>query len=240
MTRTLDRWLRDFVQGHRQRRPRVGILLRTMEREAAGDDVDALRTAGGDRDVVLGRLLQAHRRRLLKMVDLRMDPHLRARVSPSDVVQETFVEVSTRVGTYLEDPRMPFFLWLRFLAAQKLVAMYRHHAGAQKRDVRRQVSLERRRYPDASSVMMARELAASLTSPSGNAMRDELRAEIEGALDRMGDADREILVLRHFEELSNAEAAAELGIRESASSKRYLRALQRLRSVLSAVAEDER
>lgn len=215
------------------------MLLHVMEREAVGDDVEALRTAGGDRDAVLGRLLQEHRRRLLKMVDLRMDPNLRARVSPSDVVQETFVEVSTRVGKYLEDPRMPFFLWLRFLAAQKLMAMYRHHAVAQKRDVRRQVPLERPRYPDASSVVMARELAATLTSPSGNAMRDEVRRELEEALDRMASSDREILVLRHFEELSNAEAAAELGIQESAASKRYLRALRRLRNVLSTVEDDD-
>ena len=218
----------------------MGILLRAMEREAPGDDLDALQRAGGDRDAVLGRLLQAHRRRLLKMVDLRMDPHLRARVSPSDVVQETFVEVSTRVGTYLEDPRMPFFLWLRFLAAQQLATMYRRHAMAQKRDVRRQVPLEQKRYPDASSVVMARELAANLTSPSGNAIRDELRREIEEALDRMSDGDREILVLRHFEELSNTEAAAELGIQESAASKRYLRALKRLRQVLSAVEDADR
>ncbi len=199
------------------------------------DDLEALQGAGRDRAQVLAELFEVHRRRLLKMVHLRLDPKLRERVSPSDVVQEAFLEISARVGDYLDDPRMPFFLWLRFLTAQKLVALYRFHAGAQKRDVRRQVPLGRAAFPDASSVVMAQELAGNLTSPSANAMRMEARLQVEAALDQMNPADREVLVLRHFEELTNLEAAEELGIQESAASKRYLRALRRLRSILAAV-----
>ena len=196
-------------------------------------ELEALQAAGSERDAVLGDILEGHRRRLLKMVNMRLDPKLRARVSPSDVIQETFVEVSTRVGDYLDDPKMPFFLWLRLLTAQKMVTLYRHHAGVQKRDVRKQVPLQRRAFPDASSVVMAAELAGNLTSPSGGIMRVEARRQIEEALDQMNPQDRDVLVLRHFEELSNAEAARELGIQESAASKRYLRALQRMRKILS-------
>lgn len=187
---------------------------------------------------MLGTLFEAHRRRLLKMVDVRMDPRLRARVSPSDVLQEAFVEISARVGDYLDDPHMPFFLWLRLTTAQQLVAAYRHHVKIQKRDVRRQVRIERGAYPDASSAVMADRLVGALTTPSGAAMQAEARRQIETALDTMRANDREVLVMRHFEELSNAETAQELGIEESAASKRYLRALQRLRRILAGIGLD--
>ena len=172
------------------------------------------------------------------MVHLRMDPKLRARVSPSDVLQEAFVEISARVGDYLDNPRMPFFLWLRLTTAQQLVAAYRHHVEIQKRDVRRQVRIDRGAFPEASSAVMADRLVGALTTPSGAAMQAEARRQIESALDQLSDKDREVLVMRHFEELSNVEAAQELGIEEPAASKRYLRALQRLRRILADVGLD--
>jgi RNA polymerase sigma-70 factor (ECF subfamily) len=195
-------------------------------------DVRALQEAGKDRDRVLGRIFEDHRGRLQRMVRLRMDPTLRARVGASDVLQETYVEITSRVAAYLEDPRMPFFLWLRFLTAQKLVDLYRHHVGTQKRDPRRQVRIDRAGFPQASSAVMAQHLVGGLPSPSGGALQDELRTEVNDALDQMDRKDREVLVMRHFEELSNAETAQELGIAPSAASKRYLRALQRLRKIL--------
>jgi RNA polymerase sigma-70 factor (ECF subfamily) len=203
---------------------------------AKGEDSDlqALQAATADRGVVLGQLFEDHRARLKRMVDLRMDQALRARVGASDVVQETYVEVSARLGTYLDDPRMPFFLWLRLLTAQKLVDLYRHHVGTQKRDPRRQVPINRGAFPGASSVVMANELLGSLTTPSGAAVRDEMRIQVQAGLDRMNETDREVLMMRHFEQLSNTETALELGIAESAASKRYLRALQRLRALLQA------
>ncbi len=196
-------------------------------------DLHALRAAGdGDRERVLGELFEEHRRRLQRMVHLRMDGALRARIGASDVLQEAFVEISARVARYLADPRMPFFLWLRFLTAQKLVDLYRHHVGAQKRDARRQVRIDRAAFPAASSAVMAEQLVGGLASPSGAAMRDEMHRQVQEGLDHMQATDREVLVMRHFEELTHGEAAQELGISEEAASKRYLRALQRLRAVL--------
>jgi RNA polymerase sigma-70 factor (ECF subfamily) len=198
-----------------------------------------LRQAGADRDGVLGALLDRHRRRLLRMVHLRMDPRLKARVGASDVLQDAYVEASKRVGAYLEDPRLPFFLWLRTITAQKLVDAYRVHMGAQKRDLRRQVSPGAAAFPGATSVALADHLIAQNTTPTQAALAAEMRQQVEEALDTMNPADREVLVLRHFEELSNAETATELGIDTSAASKRYVRALDRLRDVLERAAKGD-
>lgn len=208
------------------------ILLGVTDSQRDSEELAALEGAGERRDEVLGRLFEQHRARLRKMVHLRMDPKLRARIDASDVLQETYVEVSARLGDYLDDPRMPFFVWLRFLTAQKLVAFYRHHVATQKRDVRRQVPIERKAFPAASSAVMAEQLIGRLDSPSGAAMQAEARRQVEEALEAMNPNDREVLVMRHFEQLSNLETAHELGLDTSAASKRYLRALQRLRGVL--------
>lgn len=161
-----------------------------------------------------------------------MHPAVRGRVGASDVLQETYIDVAGRIADYLKDPRMPFFLWVRFLTAQKLMALHRRHLGAQKRDVRRQVSRGRPEFPSASSVTLAKYLLAQGTTPTQAIAQGEMRLQLEEALDDMGPADREVLVLRHFEELTNVEAARELGIEPAAASKRYMRALKRLRAVL--------
>lgn len=212
--------------------PARAVMLTDVMSSQGDEELEALRDAGDDRDRVLGALFEDHRRRLQRMVHLRMDPTLRARVGASDVLQEAFVEISARVSDYIDDPRMPFFLWLRFLTAQKLVDLYRHHVGTQKRDARRQVRIDRATFPAASSVVMAEQLVATRITPSGVAIHAELSQQIQDGLDRMNPNDREVLVMRHFEELSNVETAHELGIEESAASKRYLRALQRLRKIL--------
>jgi len=201
------------------------------------NELEALQAAGANRDAVFGELFEGHRKRLSRMVRLRMDPKLRARIDASDVIQEAYVEMSARIGDYLENPRMPFFVWMRFLTAQKLVALYRHHIGTQKRDPRRQVRIDRAAFPAASSAVMAEHLVGALPSPSGAAMREEAHRQIEAGIVQMNPNDREVLVMRHFEELSNAETANELGIEESAASKRYLRALQRLRQILESVGQ---
>jgi len=148
------------------------------------------------------------------------------------VLQDAWLEISDRLGDYLADPRMPFFLWIRFITAQRLMMLHRRHIGAQKRDVRKQVSLHKGAFPSATSVALVDRLIASGTTPTQAAVQRELRLQLEEALDRMNTADREVLVLRHFEELSNVEAAAELGIENAAASKRYVRALRRLREIL--------
>lgn len=208
-----------------------------MTREGPPDEeAAALAAAATDRDAELGRLLERHRRRLLKMVHLRMDPRLKARLGASDVLQDAYVEINDRVEDYLKDPRMPFFLWVRFITAQRMMALHRRHIGAKKRDVRRQVELG---MPAATTAALVDRLMAQGTTPTQALHREEMRVRVALGLDKMAVADREILVLRHFEELTNAEAAQELDIEPPAASKRYVRALRRLRQVLDPAEADE-
>lgn len=191
----------------------------------------SLRSAAAGNLSALDALLERYRPRLLRMVQLRLDRRLRTRVDASDVLQETFVEVLRRFPDYLARPDMPFFLWLRFLVGQKVIAMHRHHLGTQGRDAQRE---QRRgpRLPGTDIDSITALLVDEHTSPSEGAMREELRARILATLQRMQPGDREILSMRHLEELTNAEVAAALGLDESTASKRYVRALGRLRSVL--------
>jgi RNA polymerase sigma-70 factor (ECF subfamily) len=191
------------------------------------------------------RLLEGHfthyRARLVRMVKLRLDPRVRGRVDPSDVVQEAYLEVSRKLADYLRDPRLPFFLWLRLLTGQKLALAHRQHLGVQARDAGREISLFQEAYPAASSAALAAQLMGRLTTPSQAAVKAELRVRVQEALNEMDPIDREVLTLRHFEQLSNAEAALVLGIKETAAANRYVRALERLRGVLagrSAPPED--
>jgi RNA polymerase sigma-70 factor, ECF subfamily len=183
----------------------------------------------------LGALLELHRPRLRRMVALRLDPRLHGRIDPSDVIQEAYLEASARLAEYLRQPTMPFFLWLRFLAGQKLVTLHRHHLGRQMRDAGREVSLYRGRLPEASSATLAAQLLGHETRPSEAAIRAELKVRLQEALNRMDPLDREILALRHFEQLSLAEAAQVLGLTESGACRRHLRALKRLKEVLSGL-----
>ena len=192
------------------------------------------RARGGNRSA-LGALFEGHRVRLERLVALRLDRRLRGRVDEADVVQDTFLEASRRVDAYLERPTMPFFLWLRFIANQRLQALCREHLGVRKRDVRREVPIDEAPYPEASSEALAAQLLGKLTTPSQAAMRAELKARLSQALDSMDPADREVIALRHFEELGHAEVALVLGIDESAASKRYIRALKRLRAILDRI-----
>lgn len=190
--------------------------------------------AAGDRQV-WGDLLARHRRRLRSMVALRLDPRLQGRIDPSDVIQEAFLTASVQLDDYLKQPTMPFFLWLRAITGQKMIALHRHHLGKKIRDAAREVSLYNRAIPEASSAALAAQLLGQETRPSQAAMRAELETRVHEALDCMDPIDREVLVLRHFEQLSNAEVAQVLEIRESAASKRYIRALRRLKEILKEI-----
>ncbi len=180
----------------------------------------------------LGSYLERHRDRLRSMVVLRLDRRVRGRIDASDVIQEAFLEATERIGDYLESPEMPFFLWLRFITSQKLLQIHRQHLGARMRDANREISLYRGAYPEATSAALAAQLVGKRTSPSQAAMRAEMKIHLQEALNAMEPTDREVLALRHFERLSNVEAAQVLRIKESAASKRYLRALKRLREVI--------
>jgi len=192
------------------------------------------RVARGDADG-WGVLLARHRERLRRMVALRLDQRVQGRVDPSDVIQETYLEAWTRLPEYLRQPTMPFFLWLRFLVGQKVVALHRHHLGREMRDAGREVSLHRGALPEASSAALAAQLLGHDTRPSEAALRIELKIRLQEALNKMDAIDREVIALRHFEQLSRAETAQVLGMRESAVSKRYVRALEELKGILTGM-----
>jgi RNA polymerase sigma-70 factor (ECF subfamily) len=182
----------------------------------------------------LGELYSHYREPLRRMVVLRLDHRLGGRVSPSDVLQEAYIDALKRVGHYVAKPDMPFPGWLRLIVGQRLVEVHRHHLGAKGRDAGQEISLAHGGAgPAASSVCLAARLAGDLSSPSEAAMRNESLAALEEALNQMDPLDREVLALRHFEELSNNEVAEVLGIQKAAASKRYVRALARLKDALA-------
>jgi RNA polymerase sigma-70 factor (ECF subfamily) len=200
------------------------------------DDTERLleQAAGGDQQA-WGTLLARHRDRLRGMVSLRLDPRLQGRIDPSDVLQEAFLTASLQLKDYAGDRSIPFFLWLRLVTGQKLVALHRHHLGKQMRDAGREVALFQGAWPQASSTALAARLLGREAAPHEHAMRAELALRLEAALNHMDALDREILVLRHFEQLSHVEAAHVLDIQPAAASKRYFRALRRLREVLEGM-----
>ncbi len=183
----------------------------------------------------LAELFDRHRDRLRKMVQVRLDRRLQGRVDPSDVLQEAQLDVLRRAPEYAANPTMSPYLWLRFLTAQRLMILHRHHLGAQMRAAGQEVSLYRGALPEATSVSLAALLLGRLTSPTQAAHRAEMKIRLQEALNSMDPIDREVLTLRHFEELGNSETAEVLGIGKTAACNRYLRALKKLREILSAI-----
>jgi RNA polymerase sigma-70 factor (ECF subfamily) len=187
-----------------------------------------------------GDLLLHHRDRLTRMVAVRLHPRLQGRVDPADVVQDVYLEAAAHLDGYLRNPVMPFFLWLRSVAAHKLLSLHRRHLGTEMRDATREVPLPDVRMPAASSASMAEALIDRAPRPSEAAMQAEWKARLRDALDELAPMDREVLVLRHFEQLTSAEIGTVLEINERAASKRYLRALERLRAALARLGIDLR
>jgi len=181
----------------------------------------------------LGELLDRDRDRLHRMVGLRLDRRLQGRIDPSDVIQEASLEAAARLPEYVRNPTMPFFLWLRLLTGQRLAILHRRHLGARMRDAGREVALYHGALPEATSIALAAQLLGRDTRPSEAAVRAERKIRLQEALSSMDALDREALALRHFEQLTNAEAALVLGITPTAAGKRYLRALERLREILT-------
>jgi RNA polymerase sigma-70 factor (ECF subfamily) len=192
------------------------------------------RALGGDCGA-LAELFERHRGRLEQMVRVRLDRRLQGRLDPADVLQDAYLDVARRFKEYAADPALPFFLWLRLLTGQRLVDLHRQHLGAKMRDAGREVSLHRGGLPQASSESLAELLLGRLTSPSRAARRAEIQARVQEALNAMDPIDREVLVLRHFEMLSNEETAQTLGLKPSAASNRHIRALKRLKEILAQV-----
>lgn len=188
------------------------------------------RLRAGD-SAALAELFDKHREKLRRMVQLRLDHRLAGRVSASDVLQEAYIDALKRVDHYFDKPDQPFFGWLRLVVGQRLADIHREHL-AQKRNAGREVPIHA---GAADSACLVACLLGNLSSPSHAATRNEVFTRLEQALDQMDPIDREVLALRHFEELSNAETASLLGIQTAAASKRYVRALARLKQILESI-----
>jgi len=185
------------------------------------------------REEALAELYLLVRERLRRVIDFRLDYRLGGRVSHSDVLQETYVRASQRIESYLKKPDMPFFVWLRLEANQRMLEIHRFHFGAEKRDIRREVKLQGKQDQGGNtSVQLAAHIVAQMTSASGVFQKARQIEALEKTLSEMNDTDREVIALRHFEELSNIEAAKVLGIAPEAASKRYIRALKRLKEIM--------
>jgi len=182
----------------------------------------------------LAETFSRHQDRLERIIDLRLDPRLSGRVDAADVVQEAFIEASKRLPRFLENPTVSVFVWVRGVALDTLIHVHRRHL-AKMRDAGREVSLHLGPAPQVSSISLAGWLVADLTSPSQAAMRDEVAKKVEEVLEAMDEIDREVLILRHFEQLSNDEVASIVGVKKAATSRRYIRALKRFREVMESV-----
>jgi RNA polymerase sigma-70 factor, ECF subfamily len=181
----------------------------------------------------MAQLFLNYRERLRGMVQLRLDARLRRRVDPSDVLQEAYVDFARRFRKYGEAPALPLYLWLRQLTAQRLVDIHRRHLGAKMRDASMEACIWSRPLPPPSSSSLASKLMGNVTTASRAAQRAEEQLKVQQALDRLKPVDREIIALRHFEMLTNEESALTLGLSKTASSNRYIRAMQRLKSELA-------
>jgi RNA polymerase sigma-70 factor (ECF subfamily) len=178
------------------------------------------------------QLLTEHREPVRRMIGLRLDPAIAQRLDASDVVQEVLLEASRRLDDYLRNPAMPFHLWLRHIARDHIIDAHRRHHQAQKRGVNREKPLAPAGWADRSSLELAAQLMDQELTPASAAMHQELVRRLHAAVEELDEEQREVIVMRHFEQLSNQEVAAELGLTEAAASMRYLRAIRRLRDLL--------
>jgi RNA polymerase sigma-70 factor (ECF subfamily) len=178
------------------------------------------------------QLLDQHREPVRRMINLRLDPALARRVDASDIVQDVLLEASRRLADYLKNPVMPFHLWLRHIAKDHVIDAHRKHRQAQRRSLDREQSI-RPALADQSSLDLAAAFIDQELTPASAAIREEMQRRLQGALKAMDDDDREMILMRHFEQLSNQEVAAVLELTEAAASMRYLRAIRRLRALLA-------
>jgi RNA polymerase sigma-70 factor (ECF subfamily) len=201
----------------------------------SGDTADLLERCRTGDEAALTEVFARHRDRLRRMVEMRLDRRLQARLDASDVIQDAYLEVATRLPEYLRQPNLPLFLWLRLVVGERLTTLHRQHLGTQMRDANREVALYRGALPAASSAALAAQLLGKHTSPTEAVVRAERVLRLQEALNTLDPIDREILSLRHFEQLSRAETAQVLGIEEAAAAKRHIRALKRLKGILAGM-----
>ena len=206
-----------------------------------GEKTDTLlqEVRDGDADAV-NALLDRHRRGVRRLVEMRLDRKVQRRVDVSDVVQEVLVEANNRLGKYLDDPVMAFHLWLRQIAWDHIIDTYRRHRVSAKRNMDREQPIAAGGdNVDESSVDLAIQLCDPAMTPAAVATQREIASKIEEAIEKLDETDREVILMRHYEHLSNLEIAEVLKLNPPAASMRYLRAVRRLRTILDAKAGDD-
>ncbi|MEL6106586.1 MAG: sigma-70 family RNA polymerase sigma factor [Planctomycetota bacterium] len=206
---------------------------------ASDDQTETLLDAArsGDDDAV-NRLMEKHRKSIRRLVELRLDRKVQRRVDVSDVVQDVMVEASSRLEKYLQDPAMAFHLWLRQIAWDRIIDTYRRHRVSAKRNMDREQPMAAPAGPDHSTMELAIQLCDPSLTPSAAATQREIAMKVEEAIETLNDQDREIILMRHYEHLTNLEIAEVLGLNPPAASMRYLRAVRRLRETLEETEEN--
>jgi len=195
-----------------------------------------LRIKREDREA-LAELFSRYRPRLLRMVQLRLHPKLRGRIDPDDVLQEAWLKAVDRMSYFQREADHSPYIWLRLITTQTMIEMHRRHLGAEKRDAGREMSIHGGWDADSTASSLSFSLQGRLSSPSSAVRKEELAKQIDDVLNSMNNVDREILALRHFEELSNREVSQILNMSEQATSIRYFRALGRLKSLLQLIPD---
>ena len=195
------------------------------------DENDLMQKAQNGDLEALAQVFEINRERLKRMIRMRMSERVRPRVAASDVLQEAYVDLAQQLGNYAKDPKLPFFLWMRRITGLRLAKVHREHLGQQIRDANRDRRLDVA-MPDASAVYMANQLAGQFTTVSEKAMRNENELRMQAAIEQVSETDREILAMRHVEQLTNSEIAVLLEISESAATNRYVRAIRKLKDAM--------
>lgn len=193
---------------------------------------EVLRRLGSGDENAVAELFSEHRERLLRMVTFRLDARLKGRVDPDDILQEAYLDAVQRIDYFVNNPVTTIFVWFRMIVVQTMTNVHRRHLGTKMRDASLEAPKRRQGGNESTVASITGFLTGHLTSPSQAAIREEQSQQLTDALEGMAELDREILALRHFEELTNAEAAEVLGIEAKTASVRYFRAIRRLRGVL--------
>jgi RNA polymerase sigma-70 factor (ECF subfamily) len=210
--------------------------IKPMAGETSEHDDRVLQAAQGDASW-WEALVEQSRPRLRRMVAFRLDHRLQGRVDPSDVLQDAYPAAWQDLSAYVDRPAMPFFLWLWGIAGNELGEIHRHHRSTRMRDPRREVSIRAGAMAESTTQALAAQLLGDLTRASEQALRAEAKIRLEDALNSIDPLDREVLALRHFEQLSPGETAEVLGIKEKAAGMRYVQALRRLKEILTSLSD---
>lgn len=199
------------------------------------DPVDAItqRLIDGDENA-LGEAFDNYNQRFRQIIFFRLDRRLAVRIDEDDIIQETYCDAFKRIESYTSDPKVSLFVWLRSILQQTMIDLHRKHLGAAMRSVAREISVNEKFNAQATSMSLAFQLIGNETSPSQAAMRDEMAEQVRSTIDSMEPIDREILALRHYEELTNSEIAEVLEITQATASVRYVRAVERLKKYLDS------